>query len=622
MSGSVWYISVSKKKLEFKKYPSKQKKKKSSKNKYKKSKNFTLFLMLVASLVLFSNLVSAVSINDTFHINLQTTYANGSIETGTFTFAFNITESSSSSCLGPIVYNHSTSKTTDSRGIVSLYLPTTGSGGGNLSALNFDKQYYLCYYRDGTLKDVSQLGRVPYAFRATQVNLSEVSIDSNLNMTDYNITDVKYCFFQFLGSLVNRITNLFVQDVDVSGDIDVTGNVTASWFIGNINASDVQNNNWIEDSQESSLNVNSSNYWDNYDTPSEITSGDSQLLDGYNSSFFMPLNKSVYGDFDFNGGWMNDGLTISGGDIYAQTAYLYNITSLNVTKQNLTVIDDLIVYGNTELKKNLSVDTDTLFVNSNTKRVGIGTTSPTTKLDVNGGARISGALSSEASYDPTDDGLVFHAPFSEGTGTEIKDRSKSGISGTVNGGAAWTTGKFGNALNFDGSNDYVDCGNDSSLNPTEELTISAWVKLGTFDGGYMAIAAKDQTDIAYWFGLRQTTGVPELILSPDGSNYNESYGATSLADGVWYHVAGVYNGTHMLVYLNGILDENGAIFNDTATTEIYTSSGRLRISGSDDWSGNDFNGTIDEFRVYNRSLSADEIRDYYLRDIGSHGNRD
>jgi len=229
MPSSVWYLSFSKKKIEFKKYSVKQKNKKPLKKPKQKSsgiKKFLLGLMFAASLILFSSLISAAAINDTLHINLQTTFANGSIEEGTFVFGFNITESSSASCLGPVVYNHSEQKATDSRGIVSIYLPTAGSGGGNLSSLDFDRQYYLCYYRDGTLKDVSQLGRVPYSFRATQVNLSEISVDSNLNMSDFNITDVDTGFFDFLGSLVTRITKIFATDADISNNLDVGGNLT------------------------------------------------------------------------------------------------------------------------------------------------------------------------------------------------------------------------------------------------------------------------------------------------------------------------------------------------------------------------------------------------------------
>ncbi|GIU68254.1 MAG: hypothetical protein KatS3mg001_104 [Candidatus Pacearchaeota archaeon] len=51
---------------------------------------------------------------------------------------------------------------------------------------------------------------------------------------------------------------------------------------------------------------------------SGLTNVNADKLDGYDSSFFMPLNTSVYGNFDFNGGWQNGGLSIIGGDIYAQ----------------------------------------------------------------------------------------------------------------------------------------------------------------------------------------------------------------------------------------------------------------------------------------------------------------
>ncbi|MEK6840736.1 MAG: hypothetical protein AABX79_02165, partial [Nanoarchaeota archaeon] len=325
MSGSVWYISVSKKKIEFKKYPKRKKKRQVFNKRSGRNKALLINILFFSVVVLFSGFISAADINDTFHINVQTTFSNGTIESGTFTFAFNITENSSSSCLGPVVYNHSTSQTTDSRGIVSIYLPTIGSGGGNLSSLSFDKQYYLCYYRDSTLKNVSQLGRVPYSFRATQVNLSEIDIDSNLTLGSFNVSGTAG-FFTFLGSLTNRITSLFVQNINASGDINISG-----IFRGN---------------------------------GSGLTNVNADLLDGRDSTFFMPLNTSVSGNFDFNGGWQTGGLSISGGDIYAQTGYFINITSLNVSHLNIngSLIpqpDNQFDLGNATFRwRNLSVGTN------------------------------------------------------------------------------------------------------------------------------------------------------------------------------------------------------------------------------------------------------------------------
>ena len=56
----------------------------------------------------------------------------------------------------------------------------------------------------------------------------------------------------------------------------------------------------------------------------------------------MPLNKSVYGQFDFNGGWLNNGLSIMNGTLYAQAGYFYNISSLSVS--NLNINGSLLPY--------------------------------------------------------------------------------------------------------------------------------------------------------------------------------------------------------------------------------------------------------------------------------------
>jgi len=77
--------------------------------------------------------------------------------------------------------------------------------------------------------------------------------------------------------------------------------------------------------------------------------------------------------------------------------------------------------------------------------------------------------------------LVLH--FDEGSGTVARDASGNGNDGTIYG-ATWVNGKYGKALSFDGVEDYVDCGNDVSLNfeRTDPFSIEAWVKTLDTDG--------------------------------------------------------------------------------------------------------------------------------------------
>lgn len=92
---------------------------------------------------------------------------------------------------------------------------------------------------------------------------------------------------------------------------------------------------------------------------------------GYNylNNYLQKGGDNTDGIYNFNGGWMDGGLTIEEGDIYAQTGYFYNLTSLNISKQNLTITDSLLV------------DNPTFFIDSVNNRVGIGTTSPLYPLD-------------------------------------------------------------------------------------------------------------------------------------------------------------------------------------------------------------------------------------------------
>ncbi len=173
-------------------------------------------VFLFFGLILIS-FISAVAISEDLHLNIQTTNASGSVVTGTFDFGFNI--STAADCAAAnVIYSNATNLTTDSRGIISYYLPDV--------SLDYDIQYWLCYYRNDTLVNSSKIARTPYVFRAKNITLSGVEVESNFNLTDYNVTDVDYGFFNYVGSLLNRITKLWVTDINAEGNVNVTGNLT------------------------------------------------------------------------------------------------------------------------------------------------------------------------------------------------------------------------------------------------------------------------------------------------------------------------------------------------------------------------------------------------------------
>jgi len=121
--------------------------------------------------------VGAAPILDELHLNIQTTDGSGNVVTGTYSFVFNI--STTADCAN-VVYSNSTSLTTDSRGIISYYLQNTN--------LDYQNQYYLCYYRDGSLIETSKIARTPYSFSSRNATISGIIVDSNLNLGGYNAT--------------------------------------------------------------------------------------------------------------------------------------------------------------------------------------------------------------------------------------------------------------------------------------------------------------------------------------------------------------------------------------------------------------------------------------------------
>jgi hypothetical protein len=203
---------------------------------------------------------------------------------------------------------------------------------------------------------------------------------------------------------------------------------------------------------------------------------------------------------------------------------------------------------------------------------------------------------------------VFEAKFDEGSGTAVADVSGYKNNGVFGNGAcspgtgtcpSWSAGKLGNAVLFDSVDDYITAPHSQSLNLTSVVTIAAWINRNGAGSG-QAIVQKGQHNLGYY--LRLTNFFPCMNVAGTWSICSTYV----VPAGQWVHVTVVYNGTDVIHYANG------ARINSIAKTgAINTGTYVLRIGQRNigEIAGNEqFNGTIDELRIYSRVLSDSEIR--------------
>jgi len=201
--------------------------------------------------------------------------------------------------------------------------------------------------------------------------------------------------------------------------------------------------------------------------------------------------------------------------------------------------------------------------------------------------------------------------FNEGSGTSAADASGGGLTGTLRNGATWGTGRNAGAVLLDGVNDFVELGNPARLQLTGSMTVSAWVNSAAFPRDDAAIVSKRangetgyQLDTTIDRGPR-TIGF-KLTNSSGGTMFQ--YGATTLQANTWYFVTGVYDaGTSALhVYLNGQLDDGTLLGTVTATQRNSTAN--VNIGRRPTGNSFNFNGRIDDVRIYGRALTQTEIQ--------------
>ena len=321
--------------------------------------------------------------------------------------------------------------------------------------------------------------------------------------------------------------------------------------------------------------------------------------------------------------WRNDAIT-GGGPADTTPPTITSVSFSAVTTSGATITwttnepaTSRVEYG-TSTAYGSSSATDATFKTSHTRTLS-GLTASTTyhyrtrSADAAGNEAIGGDLTFTTQADqstppttPPPDGLRAHWKFDEGAGTTVADASGNGFTATLMNGAAWTTGARNGGASFDGSNDFAAVPNlDVS---GSALTIAGWVRFSSFPSQAdqrIVAKANGSAESAHWWMLGQINNGAQRLrfrLKAGGTTTTLVASSGNLAVNTWYHVAAVYDGSAMRLYLNGTQ------VGSTAKTGALNTSSSVPVSiGRNPDSYGYFSGALDDMRIYQRALSAAEI---------------
>lgn len=206
------------------------------------------------------------------------------------------------------------------------------------------------------------------------------------------------------------------------------------------------------------------------------------------------------------------------------------------------------------------------------------------------------------------------------SGTTASDRSGNSLNGTLTNGPTKVIGQTGQALNFDGTDDYVSVADNSLLDPADsaDLTLTGWFYRDTFTTDDTIIAKRNGSpagDAGYIVYIDDATDQLIVEVSDGTDEYSVTSKTTFTATG-WHHFAIVWDQDSVAnteIYIDGV-DNNGT---DSGTIgDIGNLSNAIVLAiGAESDAGNPFDGKIDDVRAYSRTLSAKEIKSLY--DLGN-----
>lgn len=214
-------------------------------------------------------------------------------------------------------------------------------------------------------------------------------------------------------------------------------------------------------------------------------------------------------------------------------------------------------------------------------------------------------------------GLVGYWPMDEGAGSSVYDASGNNNVGALTIGAggtqtttnqAWANGSpamVSGGINFDGTDDYANFGNSSVLGMSDNITVIFWIRAPVNSSYQRAISKNSQTSQGWEIQNSPNTANVAIRIDTTSST-NQLFYINGIINSVWHQVGFVISGGSVARYVDGSLQNTNsyAVGNGLSNTNNF-------VVGASAVLGGYFNETIDDVRIYNRALSATEIKNLY-----------
>ncbi|KXK25998.1 MAG: hypothetical protein TR69_WS6001001290 [candidate division WS6 bacterium OLB20] len=190
------------------------------------------------------------------------------------------------------------------------------------------------------------------------------------------------------------------------------------------------------------------------------------------------------------------------------------------------------------------------------------------------------------------------------SGTTATDSGTLGTNGTLTNmdDSNWVRGRFGSAVNLNGTDEFISVANSTALNSTD-FSVSAWIRT-TSSGVSRVLTKEGNTNGQQRYSLGTNVSVAgRADVSFYGTSVNTAQSTSTVNDGEWHHILGTFSDTNnrLRIYVDGVLEAT-----TTTTQTPVASSNPLEIGRFDSAAGQYFNGSVDQVRYWERELSPRE----------------